>query len=333
MSAIDASSLNFWETVADVGTWFVIIGVAGEGLEILLKLRRHKSKNEKFLTWYAKHDFAIEIIGGICWLMVVVGLGIEFEGNHKSQQIVKNENTRITKEAGKAIGLAGDANERAANALKQAGESNERASKFDADRALIAKQAEEIRATNLVLQAKLAEVVAQVNAVNPMKKPAFNVTAMVSLKNTGDLFSNPEVTNRLFAGMTFRVKRPNGRFSAISMFSTGKFIRRGGGTVVMEFVWDRPADMLILGQEPNPIVEDLLESLFECTLTFRSDDLKVGGSKTPLSGEGSVVDFVVNNGIGKRFSLHPPFATRGQNSVQIKGTPANEVSFMVNRPP
>lgn len=45
--------------------------------------------------------------------------------------------------------------ERAANAEKEAGQANERAAKFDADRVVIEKEAEEIRETNFLLQTKL----------------------------------------------------------------------------------------------------------------------------------------------------------------------------------
>jgi hypothetical protein len=122
MTALDSASLKSAEALADWGTWLVIIGVAGEGIEIAIKICEHKVKNEGFSAWCKKHNFAIEIWGGIFWLMVVVGLGMEFRGNHKSQQIVQNENTRITQIAGEAIKQAAIANDRASsNELQVAG--------------------------------------------------------------------------------------------------------------------------------------------------------------------------------------------------------------------
>src|SRR5581483_4401369 len=103
----DASSLEFWETIADVGTVLVMVGVTGEGLDIVLKICKRKVKNARFHNWLEKHDFAIEIWGAIFWIMVVVGLAIEFKGNHKAQQIVTVENTRMRQKAGDAIALAG----------------------------------------------------------------------------------------------------------------------------------------------------------------------------------------------------------------------------------
>ena len=149
MSIVDSASLKFWELVADIGTWAVILGVAGEGLEITVKILEHKCKNEKFLAWCQKHKFSIEIWGGIFWAIVVLGLATEFKGNHESQKITGAENARLTTQAAKAI-------ERAGNAEKEAAQANERAAKFE-------KQAEEIRSTNLVLQTKLMELQVKVN--------------------------------------------------------------------------------------------------------------------------------------------------------------------------
>jgi hypothetical protein len=121
MTAAVSSSLSSWEMLADWGTLLVIIGVAGEGIELALKILDRKSKSERFKNWYKRHEFSIEICGVIFWMMVVVGLVMEFRGNHKSQQIVKVENTRITEEAGEARKLA-------ARAELDAGKANERAS-------------------------------------------------------------------------------------------------------------------------------------------------------------------------------------------------------------
>lgn len=115
MTALDLASLSWWETVADIGTWLVIVGVAGEGIEIVLKIIEHKSKHQGFKHWYEKYEFSIDVVGGIFWMMVVIGLLMEFRGSHESQRIVQTENTRITQEAGEAIKQAGFANERASS--------------------------------------------------------------------------------------------------------------------------------------------------------------------------------------------------------------------------
>jgi hypothetical protein len=61
MTAADAASLNSWESMADFGTWLVIIGVAGEGLEIGIKICEHKIKSDRFSAWCEKHEFSIDM--------------------------------------------------------------------------------------------------------------------------------------------------------------------------------------------------------------------------------------------------------------------------------
>jgi hypothetical protein len=99
MSVIDAASLKSWESFADLGAWLVIIGVAGEGGEIVLKILKHKLKNMCFLGWYNKHEFSIELFAAVFWIMVVVGLAMEFRGNHKAKTITDRENVRLTQNA------------------------------------------------------------------------------------------------------------------------------------------------------------------------------------------------------------------------------------------
>jgi len=99
MSAIDSESLNSFEWLADFGTWLVIIGVAGEGVEIVLKVLQHKLTNEKFLAWCKNHEFSIEIWGALFWLMVVIGLAVEFRYGHKAKTITDRENARLTQNA------------------------------------------------------------------------------------------------------------------------------------------------------------------------------------------------------------------------------------------
>jgi hypothetical protein len=70
---------------------------------------------------------------------------------------------------------AAASNERAAVAERDAAQANELAAKFDADRVEIAKQAEEIKGTNFVLQARVLELEAKVRdrTITPEQKMAF----------------------------------------------------------------------------------------------------------------------------------------------------------------
>jgi hypothetical protein len=107
MTALDSSSLKFWESVAEWGFRMVFIGVVGEGAEIIAKLYFKKS--------FKKYEHSWDIFSGICWLILVVGLAIEFKGTHNVTLIADSENARLTNEAALARREAGQANERAAN--------------------------------------------------------------------------------------------------------------------------------------------------------------------------------------------------------------------------
>src|SRR5438067_1363896 len=115
MTLLDTTSLKTWEFIADAGTWMVIIGVAGEGLELIVKVVERKWPCGKCAQWSHKHEFLIQgALGSAFWIMVVLGLGIEFRGNHNAKQIEDKENTRLNLEAGIARKEAGAANDRAA---------------------------------------------------------------------------------------------------------------------------------------------------------------------------------------------------------------------------
>jgi hypothetical protein len=84
----------------------------------------------------------------------VYGLSVEVSSSHEAYRISGLQNSTFNREAADARVVAG-------NAERDAGQANERAAKFDADRAMVEKEAEEIRSTNLVLQTKLLELEAK----------------------------------------------------------------------------------------------------------------------------------------------------------------------------
>jgi hypothetical protein len=135
---LDSSSIKVWEVFAEVGTWMVIIGVAGEGVELALKLI--KSKVKKCETWCAKHELMIDALGAFFWMMVVFGLAVEFKGNHNAKSLEDRANAILNNEAGLA--------------RKNAGEAIRRASSNELARMEIEKKVEELRKKNDELERK-----------------------------------------------------------------------------------------------------------------------------------------------------------------------------------
>lgn len=97
-SATSATSelLISWELYATVGSVMVIVGVAGEGVEIAVKFL--EKRNERLRAWYERHALTVEFVGFVFWVMVVIGLMMEWRGNQKSTAIKEDETAELTKE-------------------------------------------------------------------------------------------------------------------------------------------------------------------------------------------------------------------------------------------
>jgi hypothetical protein len=199
MSAADAASLSFWESVADWGTWLVIIGVIGEGLEIALKVLEHKFTKNRCLKWCEHHKFWIDVVfAGLFWIMVVFGLLMEFRGSHKAQEITLRENSRLGQ-------LAGEANERAGNAEKEAQQFRLKADQLEA-------QLRGINPSNVPLASVVAYVAIEYKTNNVETNEWDRVISLVrsndlpwlrlsaSLGDSIDLAASPSVSRLILHG-------------------------------------------------------------------------------------------------------------------------------------
>jgi hypothetical protein len=81
MTALDLSSLRFWEMFSEIGFVLVIVGVAGEVVELFERLVRKKSTRIN--------------LARVFWAIVVAGLGMEFLGSHNAMRIADAENARL----------------------------------------------------------------------------------------------------------------------------------------------------------------------------------------------------------------------------------------------
>ncbi|MGH7976520.1 MAG: hypothetical protein ACREC8_07650 [Limisphaerales bacterium] len=94
-------------------------------------------------------------------ILLVIGLMMEFWEAAKSDEEIARLTVQAADsnlEAKLAETNAAASYKTAAAALREAAQSNERAAKFDSDRVMVEKEAEEIRATNFVLQAKVLKL-------------------------------------------------------------------------------------------------------------------------------------------------------------------------------
>jgi hypothetical protein len=204
MTFMDSSSLTFWEIISEVGFIMVIVGVVGEGIELVVEwLERHKPEGtQKKPQWLLP-------VATLSFVILVVGLAMEFLGSHNAMRIADSQNARLNKEAADARKDAGVAiesaavvkkdaalaNERAGIANKLAGQANERAGQADERAAIIeatntalSVQAEALRSNNLELEAKalglqqqLVQTSNNVVKISPINQPIKSMRADVHL--------------------------------------------------------------------------------------------------------------------------------------------------------
>jgi hypothetical protein len=140
----------------------VFVGVVGEGVEICVKfLYEHRS---------VKFDRILEVVGAFFWIVLVIGLMIEF------------------REAAKSDIEAANTKERAAVAENEAGQANERASKNELAAKQFSLQVAQLTSTNLGLEKRLLELKSQiaetstnVAKIDPLNLPIVFATADVEL--------------------------------------------------------------------------------------------------------------------------------------------------------
>lgn len=146
-------SVWFWIGFEVLAALLVAIGCSGEWyLHHHPAGRRRKEKDEH-------HKLESRFIAA-----VVVGVFMEFFSlGHAIPEAIRLENDVAVAnlEAKRAGTNAAASYERAAVAERESGQANERAAKFDADRVMVEKEAEEIRSTNFVLHARVLELEAR----------------------------------------------------------------------------------------------------------------------------------------------------------------------------
>jgi hypothetical protein len=104
MTTLDSSALNSWGGWADVGCVLVIIGIVGEGAELIVKW----GEKECFRKWFEYRlnpnilSSFVKFVGPIILpvetifaFMVILGLSIEFLGTHKANGILYRNNNEL----------------------------------------------------------------------------------------------------------------------------------------------------------------------------------------------------------------------------------------------
>ena len=93
MALPDSSQLEYWEAVAKCGFIAVIVGVAGEGIELISKWLEYWRRKE----FKAKTKIRLLTLESFFFAMVVIGLAVEFWGSQQVELIADSQNTKLEK--------------------------------------------------------------------------------------------------------------------------------------------------------------------------------------------------------------------------------------------
>jgi hypothetical protein len=148
MSEADSVLLNRWLFLSLLGIVFVWVGVFMEGAEIVAR-RIAKRKAKRASRSEPKIPEWAHTVGDFGWIVLLVGLGLEWRGHIIITDITERENRRLsgelaiaTNNSGQAIKEAARFNERASSNELAAAKANERAESLELARAEIQRQAE-----------------------------------------------------------------------------------------------------------------------------------------------------------------------------------------------
>jgi hypothetical protein len=121
----ESKDAGVWESMADRGSWAVIIAVFAEIPEIFSKIwigahvrsAAFRSGVEKLrlgsvYKWLERHEFKIDIIAFLAWIVIMLGLDVELRSNQKARQITSVDNARLNAEAAEANFRSKQAEER-----------------------------------------------------------------------------------------------------------------------------------------------------------------------------------------------------------------------------
>jgi hypothetical protein len=150
MINLDPDSLKFWQSFSEWGFWLVIVGVFGESVDLVAKwlVRCRKKRLPK------RVDRWMLPLESFFWIILCVGLAMEFLGGHKAMLIAGQQNAILTNKAEQAGKDAADARLEVAR-ITQTNLS-------------LVNSIEQLRSTNLWWQAKL-----QPRTITPMQVTNF----------------------------------------------------------------------------------------------------------------------------------------------------------------
>src|SRR5262245_35175153 len=118
MSAADASALSLWSWISLLGIALVFVGVLFEGAELVVRVMAFFKRKRLRLIWNILPETHVprwaHLMDHVGWFILIVGLGLEWRGHVRIEEITDRENRRLSTELDKAVRDSGEANKLAA---------------------------------------------------------------------------------------------------------------------------------------------------------------------------------------------------------------------------
>jgi len=307
MSAADASSLNFWSWVSLVGIILVIVGVVLEGAEILAWLLSWLRRKRSEIVWRQPPEVHIpkwvHISDRIGWCILLVGLALEWMGHVDVEAITSRENRRVNSELGKALVIAGAANERAA--------------RLELENLVL-------RSNVVALELNLIQVNSNVFRIEPLNRPILSITASAWFTARTTNFTNIDpVKDNSFVTLSFGVSEEvqtnywkiQLRCRRFEKFNNSEF-----SFFVLEF-----------GVEPSALLHNVKESDSVRTVD-RWDIVFLQAFFLRLNTEilRGQVTLIINSTFKKTFEILPQITKLMDRSPRLMdGTTSNDVTVRI----
>lgn len=160
MSPEDAAALKLWSALSLLGIVLVFVGVLMEGIELVVRIVAFFRRKRLSVIWVKLPELKVpnwaHVVDHIGWFILLIGLGLEWKGHVRIEEITDRESRRLNAELTKAV-------DSSRLATLHASKANERASLTESN--------------NIVLRKELAELQSQVQWRDISATQASNLVA------------------------------------------------------------------------------------------------------------------------------------------------------------
>jgi hypothetical protein len=107
MSPEDAAALKLWSALSLLGIVLVFVGVLMEGIELVVRIVAFFRRKRLSVIWVKLPELKVpnwaHVVDHIGWFILLIGLGLEWKGHVRIEEITDRESRRLNAELTKAV--------------------------------------------------------------------------------------------------------------------------------------------------------------------------------------------------------------------------------------